>query len=43
MTNRKVLKGKRHCLEFSKERWSIPSKNDFACPVEIDFKQPVNA
>ena len=42
MTSRKVLKKKRHCLEFSKERWSIPSKRpDFACDVEINFKQPV--
>ena len=42
MTSRKVLKKKRHCLEFSKERWSIPSKKDFACQVENNFKQPVH-
>ena len=44
MTRRKVhvLKRKRHCLEFSQERWSIPSKKDFACQVEINFKQPVH-
>ena len=42
MTSRKVLKRKRHCLEFSEERWSIPSKKDFACQVEKNFKQPVH-
>ena len=42
MTRRKVLKRKRHCLEFSRERWCIPSKKDFACQVEINFKQPVH-
>ena len=42
MTSRKVLKKKRHCLEFSKERWSIPSIKNFACQVEINFKQPVH-
>ena len=44
MTRRKVhvLKRKRHCLEFSQERWSIPWKKDFACQVEINFKQPVH-
>ena len=40
MTGRKVLKRKRHCLEISKVHWSIPSKKDFACQVEIGFKQP---
>ena len=40
MTSRKVIKKKRHCLEFSKERWSIPSKKDFACQVATNFKQP---
>ena len=29
-------------MEFSKERWSIPSKKDFACQVEINFKEPVH-
>ena len=43
MTGRKVLKRKRHCLEISKARWSIPSKKDFACQVEISFKQPAHA
>ena len=33
----------RHCLEISKARWSIPSKKDFACQVEISFKQPAHA
>ena len=42
MTGRKVLKKKRHCLEISNARWSIPSKKDFACQVEISFKQPVH-
>ena len=44
MTSRKVLKKKRHCFEFSwgAPRWSIPSKKDFACQVEINFKQPVH-
>ena len=35
MTSRKVLNRKRHCLEISKERWSIPSIKDFACQLEI--------
>ena len=42
MTSRKVLNRKRHCLEISKERWSIPSIKDFACQLEINFKQPVH-
>ena len=42
MTSRKVLKRKRHCLEFSEERWSIPSKKDFACQVEMNFRQTVH-
>ena len=42
MTGRKVLKRKRHCLEISKARWSIPSKKDFVCQVEISFKQPAH-
>ena len=42
MTGRKVLKRKRHCLEISKARWSIPSKKDFACQVELSFKQPAH-
>ncbi|CAH3163055.1 unnamed protein product, partial [Porites lobata] len=27
---------------ISKARWSIPSKKDFACQVEISFKQPAH-
>ena len=41
MTGRKVLKRKRHCLEISKARWSIPSKKDFACLVEISYNNPL--
>ena len=37
MTGRELLKRKRHCLEISKARWSIRSKKDFACQVEISF------
>ena len=37
MTGRELLKRKRHCLEISKGRWSIRSKKDFACQVEISF------
>ena len=42
MTSRKVLRRKIHSLEFSKERWSIMSKKDFACHVEINFKQSLH-
>ena len=42
MTGREVLKRKRHCLEISKARWSIRSKKDFACQVEISFNQPAH-
>ena len=29
-------------MEISRARWSIPSKKDFACQVEIGFKQPAH-